>query len=119
VNANDIDITDDGHFIGWKVVRSTYMDCASNTFDNSPGKTVTMPRNQVDEDDQRTCSAGLHVCSKSYIGHFGSGSDRIVSVKVHPRDVVSIPVDYNDAKMRTCGYVVLEDVTDRWGSELR
>jgi hypothetical protein len=95
------------------------MDCASNTFDNSPGKTVTMPRNQVDEDDQRTCSAGLHVCSKSYIGHFGSGSDRIVSVKVHPRDVVSIPVDYNDAKMRTCGYVVLEDVTDRWGSELR
>ncbi|WPJ21325.1 hypothetical protein ECFKMHLE_00275 [Klebsiella phage KP17] len=119
LNANDIDITDDGHFIGWKVVRSTYMDCASNTFDNSPGKTVTMPRNQVDEDDQRTCSTGLHVCSKSYIGHFGSGSDRIVSVKVNPRDVVSIPVDYNDAKMRTCGYVVLEDVTDRWGSELR
>lgn len=117
LNANDIDITDDGHFIGWKVVRKTYMDCASNSFDNSPGKTVTMPRNQVDEDDQRTCSAGLHVCSKSYIGAFASRHDRVVSVKVHPRDVVSIPVDYNDAKMRTCGYTVVEDVTDRWSEE--
>ena len=119
LNANDIEITDDGHFIGWKVVRSNYFDCASGKFDNSPGKEVTMPRNQVDEDDQRTCSTGLHVCSKSYIGHFGSGSDRVVSVKVHPRDVVSIPVDYNDAKMRTCGYTVVEDVTARWDSELR
>ncbi|WKW87961.1 hypothetical protein pzkkv8_119 [Klebsiella phage pzk-kv8] len=119
LNANDIEITDDGHFIGWKVVRSNYFDCASGKFDNSPGKEVTMPRNQVDEDDERTCSTGLHVCSKSYIRHFGSGSDRIVSVKVHPRDVVSIPVDYNDAKMRTCGYKVLEDVTARWNNELR
>lgn len=119
LNANDIEITDDGHFIGWKVVRSNYFDCASGKFDNSPGKEVTMPRNQVDEDDERTCSTGLHVCSKSYIRHFGSGSDRIVSVKVHPRDVVSIPVDYNDAKMRTCGYKVIEDVTARWNNELR
>lgn len=119
LNANDIEITDDGHFIGWKVVRSNYFDCASGKFDNSPGKEVTMPRNQVDEDDERTCSTGLHVCSKSYIRHFGSGSDRIVSVKVHPRDVVSIPVDYNDAKMRTCGYKVIEDVTSRWNNELR
>lgn len=119
LNANDIEITDDGHFIGWKVVRSNYFDCASGKFDNSLGKEVTMPRNQVDEDDERTCSTGLHVCSKSYIRHFGSGSDRIVSVKVHPRDVVSIPVDYNDAKMRTCGYKVLEDVTARWNNELR
>lgn len=119
LNANDIDITDDGYFIGWKVVRSNYFDCASGTFDNSPGKVVTMPRNQVDEDDQRTCSTGLHVCSKSYIGHFGSRGDRIVSVKVHPRDVVSIPVDYGDAKMRTCGYIVVADVTERWNEELR
>lgn len=119
LNANDIEITDDGHFIGWKVVRSNYFDCASGKFDNSPGKEVTMPRNQVDEDDERTCSTGLHVCSKSYIRHFGSSDSRIVSVKVHPRDVVSIPVDYNDAKMRTCGYTVVEDVTARWNDELR
>jgi hypothetical protein len=112
--ANDIEITDDGYFIAWKVVRSNYFDCASGTFDNSPGKFVQMPRNQVDEDDQRTCSTGLHVCSKNYIGSFHSRGDRIVSVKVHPRDVVSIPVDYNDAKMRTCGYQVIEDVTEKW-----
>ncbi|QQG32114.1 rIIB protein [Citrobacter phage CkP1] len=113
--ANDIEITEDGHFIAWKVVNSNYKDLHSGTFDNSPGVVVEMPRNQVDEDDQRTCSAGLHVCSKDYISHFGGGKDRVVSVKVHPRDVVSIPVDYNDAKMRTCKYKVLKDVTAIWG----
>ncbi|QQV88874.1 hypothetical protein [Providencia phage PSTRCR_121] len=112
--ANDIKITEDGYFIGWKVVRKDYTDCHSGQFDNSPGQLVTMERNQVDEDDNRTCSSGLHVCSKGYIGHFGSSSSRIVSVKVHPRDVVSIPTDYSDAKMRTCGYLVLEDVTDKF-----
>ncbi|EFW4639850.1 helix-turn-helix domain-containing protein, partial [Shigella flexneri] len=34
--------------------------------------------------------------------------------KVHPRDVVSIPIDYNDAKMRTCQYEVVEDVTEQF-----
>ncbi|AFU63952.1 RIIB lysis inhibitor [Salmonella phage STML-198] len=114
--ANDIEITDDGHFIAWKVVTENYKDCHSRTFDNSPGVTVEMARNQVDEDDERTCSAGLHVCSKSYISYFRGSSDRIVSVKVHPRDVVSIPVDYGDAKMRTCKYQVIEDVTSKWGT---
>ena len=113
--ANDIEITDDGHFIAWKVVTKDYKDCRTGRFDNSPGVVVKMERNQVDEDDERTCSAGLHVCSKSYISYFQGGSDRIVSVKVHPRDVVSIPVDYGDAKMRTCEYLVLEDVTAQWG----
>ncbi len=113
--ANDIEITDDGHFIAWKVVTKDYKDCRTNSFDNSPGVVVKMERNQVDEDDERTCSSGLHVCSKSYISYFQGGSDRVVSVKVHPRDVVSIPVDYGDAKMRTCEYLVLEDVTAQWG----
>lgn len=112
--ATDIEITADGHFIAWKVVRDNYLDCHSGTFDNSPGKRVEVPRNTVDEDDNRTCSSGLHVCSKSYIPSFGGSKSRVVSVKVHPRDVVSIPVDYNDAKMRTCGYTVLEDVTDKF-----
>ncbi|QQV89462.1 protector from prophage-induced early lysis [Proteus phage SJ_PmiM] len=112
--ATDIEITSDGHFIAWKVVRNNYLDCHSGTFDNSPGKRVEVPRNTVDEDDNRTCSSGLHVCSKSYIPAFGGSKSRVVSVKVHPRDVVSIPVDYNDAKMRTCGYTVLEDVTSKF-----
>jgi len=36
----------------------------------------------------------------------------VVKVLVNPEDVVSIPTDYNDAKMRTCKYVVIEEVTE-------
>ena len=87
--ANDIEITEDGRFYAWKVVRKDYLDCYSGTFDNSPGKVVSMPRTRVNDDDTQTCSRGLHVCAKSYIRHFGSSSDKVVKVKVHPRDVVS------------------------------
>ncbi|QOI66485.1 hypothetical protein [Erwinia phage FBB1] len=114
LEANDIKITEDGHFIAWKKVGPKYLDIYTGTMDNSPGKEVRVDRNQVDEDDERTCSHGLHVCSKSYLGSYGSCSNnKVVSVKVHPKDVVSIPTDYNNAKMRTAGYVVLADVTDR------
>lgn len=110
--ANDIEITEDGYFYAWKVVRNNYLDCYSGKFDNSPGQVVKMPRTRVNDDDNQTCSHGLHVCSKSYIRYFGGCTTRVVKVKVHPRDVVSIPVDYGDAKMRTCQYEVIEDVTE-------
>ena len=108
---NDIELTEDGHFLAWKRVNSNYKDMYTGTIDNSPGKVVEVPRNAVDEDSNRTCSAGLHVAAKSYLPHYGGGRGVIVQVKVHPRDVVSIPVDYNNAKMRTCRYEVLKDVT--------
>lgn len=116
LEANDIEITKEGYFIAWKKVRSNFHDVYTGTMDNSPGKEVRVERNQVDEDDERTCSQGLHVCSKSYLGHFGSSSrgDKVVSVLVHPKDVVSIPVDYNNAKMRTAGYKVIAEVTSRF-----
>ena len=111
LRANDIEITKDGYFTAWKVVTSNFKDCHTRTIDNSIGVTVEMPRHDVEDDDSITCSSGLHVCSRSYIRHFANGSDRLVKVKVHPADVVSIPVDYNDAKMRVCKYTVLEEVT--------
>ncbi|QQO96953.1 RIIB protector from prophage-induced early lysis [Acinetobacter phage Melin] len=108
LQANDIEITADGHFIAWKKVGPDFFDIYSHTMDNSPGKMVEMPRNMVNEDDEQTCSNGLHVCSKSYLSQYAScSSNRVVRVKVHPRDVVSIPVDYNNAKMRTCKYLVI------------
>lgn len=118
LEANDIEITKEGYFIAWKKVRNDFRDIYTGTMDNSPGKEVRVLRNQVDENDEVTCSHGLHVCSKSYLGHFGSwsgtGKDKVVSVLVHPKDVVSIPVDYNNAKMRTAGYTVIEEVTSRF-----
>lgn len=109
LQANDIEITEDGHFLAWKVVRNDYTDCYTGKFDNSVGRVVKMPRTHVVEDENRTCEAGLHVCARSYIKHFRYGDSRLVVVKVHPRDVVSIPVDYNNAKMRTCQYKVIRE----------
>lgn len=109
---NDIELAPDGDFYAWKVVRSTYMDKHSNTMDNSVCKEVRVARNQVNEDSDVTCSYGLHVCAKSYIRHFSSNGDRVVRVKVNPADVVAIPKDYNDSKMRCAGYFVESDVTD-------
>lgn len=110
---NDIELTADGHFLAWKKVRSTYMDVHSNTMRNAPGDVLRVERNLVDEDSERTCSYGLHVCAKSYLPSFGSctNTDRVVQVKVDPADVVAIPKDYNNSKMRCAGYVVLADVT--------
>lgn len=109
----NLPITDDGCFMAYKKVRrgavnGQLVDIHSGTFDNSVGVTVEMDRTKVDDRDDVTCSAGLHVCSESYLPHFGSGDhDAIILVKVDPRDVVSIPTDYNNAKMRTCRYVVM------------
>ena len=77
---------------------------------NAPGEILEVDRNTVDEDDTVTCSRGLHVCSKSYLDHYGtSKGNKVVRCKVHPKDVVSIPIDYNNAKMRTCGYTVIDE----------
>lgn len=116
LEATDIEIAEDGDFYAWKKVRPDYMDIHSNTMDNTPGKVLRVARNMVDEDSERTCSFGLHVCSKSYLPSFGSCPDnRVVKVKVNPADVVAVPSDYHNAKMRTAGYVVLEDVSEQFG----
>jgi hypothetical protein len=101
-------ITPDGHFLAYKNVRENFTDIFSGKFDNSPGKVCEMPRNMVDEDKDRTCSAGLHFASLSYLPHFGSGpGGKTVIVKINPKDVVAIPSDYNNAKGRTCRYEVV------------
>ena len=65
-----------------------------------------MDRKDVNDDPNQTCSAGLHVCSQAY-GMYGS---RLLLVSVNPADVVSVPIEYKNAKMRVCKYYVKEDV---------
>ena len=112
LEACDLPLTKDGCFMAYKKIRSNYKDIHSGTMDNSPGKIVEMPRDNVNEDRMQTCSRGLHFCSKSYLPHFGSSEgNRIVLVKVNPKDVVSIPADYNNAKGRACKYEVISEHT--------
>lgn len=110
LEKNSLPITPDGHFLAYKKVRQNYFDCHTGTMDNSVGKVVQMERNEVDDNKEVTCSAGLHFCSQEYLPHFGGGDSRVVIVKINPRDVVSIPVDYNNAKGRACRYEVIGEV---------
>lgn len=107
-----IPITQDGDFVAYKAVASDWKDIYSGTIDNSIGSTPEVPRNEVDEDPEQTCSKGLHVCSFEYLPHFAHVGGHVVVCKVNPKDVVAIPKDYNNTKMRVCRYEVVAEVTD-------
>lgn len=108
LEACNLPITDDGCFLAYKKIRSDWKDTFSGKIDNSIGQKPTMPRRDVNEDSNQTCSAGLHVCSYSYLKSYSG--ERIVAVKVNPADVVAVPTDYNNAKMRVCQYEVVEEL---------
>jgi hypothetical protein len=115
LEKNDHPLTENGNFIAYKRVRGNFMDIHSGTFDNSVGNLVEINRNQVDEDSSRTCSNGLHVANWTYahtqFASHNPDSDIMLEVEVNPSDVVAIPVDYNNSKMRVCKYKVLGVVT--------
>ena len=108
LERSNMPITPDGHFLAFKKVRDDYKDVHSGTFDNSVGQVVSMERNQVDDDKDRTCSNGLHFCSEDYLANFSG--ERIMILKINPRDVVSIPSDYGDTKGRCCLYEVIGEL---------
>jgi len=111
LEASDLPITEDGCFLAYKRVADDFKDIYTGTVDNSPGAFVEMRRNEVDEDKDRTCSQGLHFCSRSYLPMYGtSPSNKVVMIKINPRDVVAIPSDYNNAKGRCCAYTVVKEL---------
>lgn len=113
LEKNQLPITPDGCFLAYKKVRDDYTDCHTGTMSNAVGKVVEMERNQVDDDQNRTCSTGLHFCSVDYLQSFHGA--RTMIVKINPRDVVSIPTDYNDSKGRACRYEVVGEL----GAEMK
>jgi hypothetical protein len=112
IERHKMGITEDGFILGYKRVTENFKDLHTRTMDNSPGTVVTMPRNKVSDNPNDTCSSGLHFCSMSYLPSFGvGGGNKIVIVKVNPKDVVSVPVDHNAAKVRCCEYLVVSEYT--------
>lgn len=102
-------ITEDGHFLAYKAVRGDYMDKYRGVFDNHVGKVCEMQRAKVDDNRSMGCSQGLHAGALNYVASYGSveHGDRIVIVKINPKDVVSVPSDSNCEKLRTCRYEVV------------
>jgi hypothetical protein len=116
MESNTLPITADGHFLAYKKVDNEYKSIHPNpdgTYeDHSIGAKPEMPRNQVDDERDRTCSTGYHFCSLAYLPHFGcGGADKVVILKINPKDVVSIPSDYDNAKGRACTYEVIGEHT--------
>lgn len=104
----NLPITSDGYFLAYKRVKDDYRDVHSGKNDNSVGQVVEMPRNQVDDNPNNTCSTGLHFASREYVRSFWGS--KLMVLKIHPADVVSIPVDYNNTKGRCCRYEVVDEL---------
>ncbi len=102
-------ITEDGHFLAYKAVRSDYMDKYAGKFRNQVGDVCEMRRAKVDDNRGVGCSQGLHAGALNYVASYGSvdAGDKIVIVKINPKDVVSVPNDCNCEKLRTCRYEVV------------
>lgn len=102
-----------GDFLTYKAVRGDYKDIHSGTFWNRVGDEPRLKggREAVDPNRHQTCSYGLHVCSYGYLPHFADAQGHVMVCQVDPRDVVAIPADYNNTKMRVVGYKVVGEVT--------
>lgn len=130
LDKHDLIITEDGCFIGYKGIATDGLSISSGVepvtvtltdgtveehtgrIPNPVGATVEIPRTLVDPDRNAACSVGLHVGNYTYANNF-STSGRFLTVKVNPRDVVSVPSDASDQKIRTCRYVILEENAGR------
>ena len=113
LDNKSLPITDDGCFLAYKSVTEDYLDKWTGDFDNSIGNVVWMNRKDVNDDPNKACSDGLHVGSLEYVRSYCSFNDKVIIVKVDPRDAVSVPK--NDVtKMRVCRYEVVADFTGRY-----
>lgn len=112
LEAANLPITEDGCFLAYKAVRSDFRDKHSGKFDNTPGVTHVMQRYDVNDDRNQTCSYGFHAAAYEYAKNFMSGGDKLVAVKINPADVVSVPSDYNNQKLRCCKYTVAFEIDD-------
>lgn len=116
LEVNTLPITSDGCFLAYKRVKyqesgeGNLVDCYTGKIVNNVGQNVKMKRSDVCDDRTKTCEQGLHFCSLAYLqrsGYGGSVNTVITLVKINPRDVVSIPRDYDNSKGRCCEYDVL------------
>jgi hypothetical protein len=110
--ANGFMIHEDGDIIAYKKVsedfRASHPNLDGSYNYNTVGAVIEMPREDVDDRRDVTCSFGLHAASLDYAQSFGGS--RLMVLKINPKDIVSIPSDYNNQKMRCCRYEVISEI---------
>ncbi len=99
-------LTPNGNFLAYKGVRDDYTDWHSGKFSNQVGDLNEMARNYVCDDANIGCSHGFHAGSLEYARGYGRGGHLMV-VEIDPSDVVSVPLDCEQQKLRTSKYKVV------------
>jgi hypothetical protein len=119
IEANNVVLNEKGNLILYKIVARTndpevFLDLYTRKVEQRFNVEIRMPRNAVDDNIDNLCSYGYHAACWQYLPHYGSalsGKDAILLVEVDPVDIVAIPRDYNNSKIRTCAYTPLSEYT--------
>lgn len=114
-----IPLTDSGYLLTYKSVRADLRDHHSGTYENNPGKVLSMPRNKISDDPKEACHFGFHVGALAYVDSTYSDRDsRKVICRVDPADVVCVPYDASQQKIRVCKYEVVGFFTGKLPDDL-
>lgn len=100
----NIGISPAGTILAYKGITSDSKDQHTRSFDNTPGQVLQMDRRRVSDDPRQACHFGFHVGAWGYASTF---SAQVVLCEVDPADVVCVPYDHGEQKMRVCRYKVL------------
>lgn len=103
-------IDTDGTILFTKVVRNDWLDKFSKTISNRAGKVIKVKREDVStRTDGDFCNHfGLYCGSLSgYVLNYGSGDDRVLTVRAKPENIIAVPQDHNFSKVRCCEYEVV------------
>jgi hypothetical protein len=117
----ELPLTEDGCFLAYKGLLNNFWSISGNTetkvlkgkvdkegrIYNGIGEEIEVLRRDVDDNRAHHCSNGLHVGSHDYASNFSQG--KMVVVKVNPKDVVSVPSDYDCQKCRVSAYTVVSE----------
>lgn len=130
IDKYDITITQDGYLVLYKYVNRAGNASHGKAYESvhagpaivngephkngcvpqSIGDVVEMARSHVVDNPYEGCSVGLHVGAWTYVN--GYGGNVKLEIRVHPRDVVSVPFDASHAKVRVCRYTIVGEVTE-------
>lgn len=125
LNRHDVTITPEGDCVFYKGVQERdgkfYSihageaivdgEVVKGTIPNVPGSVIEMPRESVQHDPSVGCHRGLHAGTFEYASTYGN---KLLEVRVSPRDVVSVPTDCNWQKVRCCRYTVVDVIDSKY-----
>jgi len=118
----ELPITEDGCFLAYRGLHNNFYSIHGNLqtkvlqgtvnekgqIYNGVGEHIEVWRGDVDDNRENHCSMGVHAGSHAYASNWSRG--KVVVVKINPKDVVSVPSDYDCQKLRCCAYTVMSEV---------